>query len=123
MKTTFWSLTLVIVMLASVAQAEVHTISWTNATLNEDGTSFDASMEQEEIRLEVLLDAEITPSVFISPGVATQLDIDLQVGTNQIIAKTVPKTGDTSQPSGILTIIVSPTLIPIPLAPSNLRDN
>ncbi len=123
MKKTFLGLILFVVMLPLLAQAEIHIVCWTNATLNEDSTTFNASTDQKEIRLTSFKDSETVPSVFISPGYINEcLPIDFVVGIHALTAQTVAKTGEISQISGVRTIVVLPGLNPIPLPPSGITS-
>jgi len=114
---------LILLFLPMLAQAEIKTISWTTATLNEDSTPFNAVTDQKEIRLTCFRGLETTPSVFVSPGIATSINIDFLVGTHRCTAQTIANNGEESQDSGELTFTIFQSLDPIPLPPSNLGQN
>ena len=108
---------------AAPAMAENKTLSWINATKNEDGTDFNAATEQQEIRIECIRSGTTTTQLYVSPGDLQSMVIDFFPGTWSCIGRTVATNGLISGPSGAAVFTVDPVAPRVPNPPSDLAVN
>ncbi len=107
---------LTLLLLPMLAQAEVITVTWTNATEREDGTPFDAATEQLSVRLYCDGPPGSVPTITTSPGDAESMDMDFPVGNTTCEAATVDidlRESDRSVPK-TWTVTLSPVANPNP---------
>lgn len=114
-------------LIAGLAMAAEKNFSWTNPTMNVDGSLFDAATEQQETRIYCSNDIQtdfnnfvpetpgnpqaLTPTLVV-PGAATAAVRDFTVGYYECFATVVSIYGYESDTSNLTQFDITPTIAP-----------